>query len=165
MPGNMLIRAELDTTLGTMIAIADDSALYLLEFFDRKNLDNQLKKLPDFESGNNDILRSIQSELDLYFNGRLKSFQTPIHLQGSDFQLSAWNALRSITYGKTTSYSSQAQNLNKPTAYRAVANANAANKLAIIVPCHRIINNNGYLGGYAGGLVRKKWLIEHEKEN
>lgn len=77
----------------------------------------------------------------------------------------AWQALTLIPYGETRSYAQQAQSLGKPTAYRAVANANGANSLSIIIPCHRIINSSGNLGGYGGGIARKQWLLEHERKN
>ncbi len=106
----------------------------------------------------------IEEELKLYFNGTLQKFNTPIYLLGSPFQKMVWQELINIPYGKTRSYLNQAKALGKPTSYRAVANANGMNQLAIIVPCHRIINSNGELGGYGGGLHRKKWLIEHERK-
>ena len=83
---------------------------------------------------------------------------------GSPFQKIVWEELMRITFGETRSYGDQAAAMGKPTAYRAVANANGANQLAIIIPCHRIINTNGELGGYGGGISRKKWLINHEKQ-
>jgi len=110
-------------------------------------------------------LRSIEEEIKAYFVGNLKKFNTPIHMLGSPFQKMAWDALTLIPYGETRSYAEQAQTLGKPTAYRAVANANGANSLCIIVPCHRIITSSGELGGYGGGIARKKWLIEHEQKN
>ena len=84
---------------------------------------------------------------------------------GSDFQKSVWAALRKIPPGETRSYLDTAKAVGKPTAFRAVANANGANQLAIIIPCHRVINNNGELGGYGGGISRKQWLIDHEKKH
>ena len=95
----------------------------------------------------------------------MKEFKTPIHLIGSAFQKLVWNTLIRITYGKTKSYREQAIAISNPLAQRAVANANGANKIAIVIPCHRIINSNGDIGGYGGGSVRKKWLIQHEKSN
>ncbi len=160
----------LDTPLGPMLAIADDQGLYLLEFVNRRGLEREIERfrlrtkaiiLPD----ENVIISSIKKELALYFQGKLIDFETNIHLFfGSPFQQSVWRALRAIPYGETRSYQQQAQTLGKPTACRAVANANGANQLAIIIPCHRIINSNGDLGGYGGGVARKQWLIEHEKK-
>jgi AraC family transcriptional regulator of adaptative response/methylated-DNA-[protein]-cysteine methyltransferase len=102
--------------------------------------------------------------LDNYFAGKLKQFKTPIFWSGSVFQKIVWDALVRIPYGETRSYADVAASLGKPSAFRAVANANGANPLAIVVPCHRVINTDGGLGGYGGGLARKKWLIDHEKQ-
>ncbi|NRA73561.1 MAG: methylated-DNA--[protein]-cysteine S-methyltransferase [Rickettsiales bacterium] len=109
------------------------------------------------------VIQSIQLELQAYFSGKLKTFKTPIHMLGTSFQQEVWYELLNTPYGKTRSYLSQAKSIGKYKSVRAVANANAANQLAIIIPCHRIINNNGKLGGYSGGLIRKKWLISHEQ--
>ena len=101
-------------------------------------------------------------ELESYFSGTLKNFETPLAYTGTDFQCGVWDALKTIPYGETFSYAKQAANMNKPKAVRAVANANRLNKIAIIIPCHRVIGSNGSLTGYAGGLDKKKWLLEHE---
>lgn len=160
----------IDTPLGPMIAIADEEALYLLEFVDRRGLEREVERLRNKTKsaiipGSTPPILSIEKELHDYFSGHLQQFVTPIHFLGSPFQQNVWQALIRIPYGETRSYSQQAEVLGKPTAFRAVANANGANQLAIIVPCHRIINLNGELGGYGGGLARKKWLIEHEQQN
>jgi len=160
--------AWIDTPLGTMIAIADDKALYLLEFTNGKGLDREIAQLSSKVSatiiaGSNAPLLTIGQELKSYFSGELKKFKTPLHLFGSSFRQLVWQELLRIPYGKTKSYAQQAQALGKPTAFRAVANANGANQLAIIIPCHRIINHNGKLGGYGGGFYRKKWLLAHEQ--
>jgi O-6-methylguanine DNA methyltransferase len=97
------------------------------------------------------------------FDRTLQDFKTSVQLLGSPFQKLVWNELVSIPYGQTRSYLEQA--IKKQAAYRAVANANGANQIAIVIPCHRIINSNGKLGGYSGGISRKKWLIEHEKQH
>lgn len=107
---------------------------------------------------------SIDSELKSYFQGTLQQFKTPIKTLGSPFQEQVWDALNEIPYGETQSYSNLANSVGKPKAYRAVAKANGANQLCLIIPCHRVINHNGDLGGYGGGLTRKKWLIEHENK-
>ncbi len=160
----------LDTRLGPMLAIADENALYLLEFVDRRGLEREVEKLRKKTKsaiipGSSPPITSIEKELSAYFEGSLKEFATPIHLLGSPFQKLAWQKLLNIPYGETRSYSKQAEAIGKPSAFRAVANANGANQLAILIPCHRIINLNGNLGGYGGGIARKKWLIEHEQRN
>ena len=109
-----------------------------------------------------EVLRSIESELKAYFEGTLKKFTTPLFLLGSSFQQRVWKELLKIPYGTTRSYAAQAASMGEPKAIRAVANANGANQLAIVIPCHRIINTNGALGGYGGGIARKEWLLKHE---
>lgn len=160
----------IDTILGPMIAIADDNSLYLLEFADSGGVVQEIERLRKRQKaaiipGGTDPIDMIRQELGLYFLGKLKSFKTPVHLMGSDFQLCAWRALMQIPYGQTRSYKSQSEITGNEKAYRAVANANGANQLAIIIPCHRIINHNGDLGGYGGGRSRKEWLIKHEKNH
>ena len=165
---NILIAAWLDTKLGPMLAIANDTALYLLEFVDRRGLELEVERLRKKTKsaiipGHTPILSSIQNELEAYFSGQLKEFKTPICLLGSPFQMRVWDALQKIPYGETRSYSDVAQSIGQSTATRAVAQANGANQLAVMIPCHRVINNNGALGGYGGGITRKQWLINHEK--
>ena len=158
----------LETPLGTMMAIADDLALYLLEFTNRHRLSQQVEQVrivtkAAITPGHTTITRSIEMELALYFKGQITTFKTPCHILGSSFQRAVWAILQGVPYGETRSYFEQALLLNKPSAVRAIANANAANKLAIIIPCHRIIRHNGSLGGYAGHSERKQWLLHHEQ--
>lgn len=150
----------IETSLGQMIAVADDSALHQLEFIDTVEQKVNIEK----GSGQTAVLDSIELELEQYFDGKLKEFKTPIALSGTPFQVTVWNALIKISYGDTQSYAQVANGIHKPTSYRAAAQANGANRLAIIVPCHRVINANGKMGGYNGGLQRKEWLLKHEKE-
>jgi len=160
----------IDTPLGPMIAIADDTSLYLLEFSERRGLEKELQKLyakiqPTIEPGETPALSLIEKELKLYFEGSLKTFQSSFYLMGTPFQKQAWDALCKVPYGETRSYGQQAKNIGNPLGHRAVANANGMNQLAIIIPCHRIIRTNGDIGGYGGGINRKKRLIEHEEKN
>ena len=160
----------LDTPLGNMIAICDDDKLHLLEFTDRRGLEHEIERLR-IKTGaviipeKNSIIAEVGRELGLYFQGKLKHFTVKLAMKGSPFQQMAWNALIGIPYGHIRSYLEQAQMIGKETAFRAVANANGANPIAIIIPCHRIINTSGKLGGYGGGIHRKEWLINHEKSN
>lgn len=159
----------IDTLLGPMVAISDDKSLYLLEFVDccsvMKEIEQLLlKKKAAIIPGDTNPINMVKKELELYFSGKLKEFKTSLHLMGSEFQKKAWQALIQIPYGQTRSYLEQAQTIGNEKAFRAIANANGANQLAIIIPCHRIINHNGNLGGYAGGITRKEWLIKHEKK-
>lgn len=140
------------TPLGPMLAKANKSHLYYLHFCDREQV----------ATGANPILDSIETELAAYFAGTLSKFTTPIYLEGTHFQQATWSTLLQIPYGQTCSYAQLAQSIGKPTACRAVANANGANPLAIIVPCHRVIYSDGSLGGYAGGVDKKKYLLNIE---
>lgn len=158
----------IETPAGTMIAVTDAQSLYLLEFTDRTKLDRQMHRIAKYNSvmimpGRTPVHDQIESELRLYFDGALSEFKTPIALSGTDFQKATWEALRRIPHGETQSYAELAQGLGKPTAFRAVANSNANNALAIIVPCHRVIAKDGTLGGYAGGLERKANLLDLER--
>jgi len=164
----MLVQSQIATPLGLMVAIANKDALYLLEFVDGRGVDREIERLQQQTKstiihGTTAPLVSIEQELQAWFDGTLKVFKTPWLLMGSPFQQEVWNALCHIPYGETRSYLEQAMSIGRPSACRAVANANGANQLAIIIPCHRIINSNGALGGYGGGIARKQWLIKHEK--
>lgn len=165
---NKILKASwLDTPLGPMIAIGDEEFLYLLEFVDRRGLEREVERLRQkikstIIPGHTKPISSIESELALYFNGNLRKFKTPLFFLGSPFQKLVWEELLKIPYGQTRSYLDLASAIGKPSAFRAVALANGANQFAIIIPCHRVINTNGELGGYGGGLMRKKWLINHE---
>ena len=140
------------TPLGPIIAVADDRALYALEFTDHGK----------YPMGRTKAIDLLEKELDRYFAGNLKAFETKVHLEGTPFQMAVWEELKNIPFGQTKSYAELAKAIHKPTAFRAVANALGANKLPIILPCHRVINANGELGGYNGGTLRKKWLLNHE---
>ena len=160
--------SKLDTPIGQMVAIADQSGLYLLQFADYPKLQHNIAKLKqktkaDIISGRNDLINLVQQELQQYFEGTLKQFTVPLHYIGSDFQKNVWNKLQNISYGQTCSYEQLAISIQNPSACRAVALANATNQHWIIIPCHRVINKNGNIGGYAGGVDRKKWLIHHEQ--
>lgn len=159
----------MDTVLGPMIAIADDSHLYLLEFVTRRGLEKEVERLRArgfaIIPGETPPIHSIKNELNAYFSGTLTQFKTPYRVFGSSFQQAVWRILCEIPYGVTRSYREQAVLLGNPNAFRAVANANGANQLAVIIPCHRIIASDGTLGGYGGGLAVKQWLLDHEKRH
>lgn len=163
----ILKAAWIDTPLGPMVAVSDEEALYLLEFVDRRGLEREIERLryqarAAIIPGVSKPLTSITDELRAYFDGQLISFQTPIHPMGTPFEQRVWEALGTIPLGETRSYAEIARQIGQPTAFRAVARANGANTLALMVPCHRVINTNGELGGYGGGLARKQWLLRHE---
>ncbi|MBA4749602.1 MAG: bifunctional transcriptional activator/DNA repair protein Ada [Alphaproteobacteria bacterium] len=164
----LLKAAWIDTPLGPMMAISDEDALYLLEFVDRRGLEREIERLRQktkaaITPGKAPPLTSIEKELAAYFAGTLHEFKTPIYLMGSPFQKRVWAALQEIPWGQTRSYKEMALAIDHPLAVRAAASANGANQLALIIPCHRVINSGGELGGYGGGVVRKQWLLDHER--
>lgn len=116
----------------------------------------------DAEPITSPILAEAVKQLQEYFAGDRKVFDLPLKQPGTDFQQQVWQQLLQISYGKTITYGQQSQLMNSPLAIRAIAAANGKNNLWVIVPCHRVIGSNGSLTGYAGGLWRKKWLLEHE---
>lgn len=157
------------TPLGPMFACASKKGLCLLEFTNRKMLETEFKDLAKrlnaaILPGHNEFLDRVQIIIKEYFDGSRQLFDIPLHTPGTDFQNSVWTILNQIPYGETRSYKKQAQLLGKPEAVRAVASANGMNRIAIIIPCHRVIGENGNLTGYAGGLARKKWLLDHERK-
>jgi AraC family transcriptional regulator, regulatory protein of adaptative response / methylated-DNA-[protein]-cysteine methyltransferase len=161
--------SKINTKIGPMLAMADENKLYLLEFENRHNLEKEIEQLKlktksSIITGKNKILDSIESELNQYFEGTLKEFKTPIHFSGTQFQQIVWKELQKIPYGDTRSYADIAKAIGNPSAFRAVGNANGSNQLAIIIPCHRVINSNGNLCGYAAGIDHKKWLLNLEKQ-
>ncbi len=115
-------------------------------------------------SGNNPLSHRCIEELIEYFNGERISFNIPIYQKGTDFQTKVWSELLNINFGKTISYMTLAKRLGNPDCIRAAAASNGKNHICIIVPCHRVIGSNQQLVGYAGGLWRKKWLLEHENK-
>jgi len=164
----LLHAAWIDTQLGPMLTLADDRALHLLEFTDRRGLEREIERQRErfaIAPGRTKITEQIERELAAYFAGQSNSFITPIELGGTPFQRQVWRALINIPYGETRSYAQLAQQVGNPKGFRAAARANGCNQLAIIVPCHRVINASGELGGYAGGLARKQWLLQHEQQH
>jgi AraC family transcriptional regulator of adaptative response/methylated-DNA-[protein]-cysteine methyltransferase len=166
---SVLLRADwIDTPLGVMVALTDDRLVHLLEFTNRKQIGQQIARYQRavkaaFLPGETNASRLLRHELDAYFNGISLKFECPIAEAGTPFQLRVWAALRQIEPGTVQSYGAIAKSIGAPLAVRAVANANAMNRCAIIIPCHRVIGADGTLTGYAGGLPRKRWLLDHEK--
>jgi AraC family transcriptional regulator of adaptative response/methylated-DNA-[protein]-cysteine methyltransferase len=166
--GGKLMASWIDTPMGAMIAVADKRALHLLEFIERKALATELKKLSqlynaDLGIGRYPPIEQAEQELRQYFAGERAAFTVPLAYHASPFTCQVWDALRQIPAGQTRSYSELAQAVGKPAAIRAVARANGANPIAVMVPCHRVLGADGSLTGYGGGLWRKQRLIELER--
>jgi AraC family transcriptional regulator of adaptative response/methylated-DNA-[protein]-cysteine methyltransferase len=159
----------LDTPLGAMVAVAGPEGLSLLEFADRRGLESQIASLRKrlgctIVPGPAEPLDVIADELARYFAGTLTRFTVPLELAGTPFQLAVWRRLMEIPYSETLSYSRLADHVGRPGAQRAVGRANGDNRLAIVVPCHRVVRADGSLCGYGGGLWRKQWLLDHEQK-
>ena len=156
------------TPLGPMIAGATEEALCLLEFAERRMLETQLRRIERqlgavLVPGETEITRRTAAELESYFAAELRDFTVPLATAGTPFQEDVWRQLRTIPYGETRSYGEQARRIGRPEAVRAVARANGDNRIAIVIPCHRVIGSDGKLTGYGGGLWRKKRLLELER--
>ena len=156
------------TKISPMFACATDKGLCLLEFTDRRMLETEFQDLCKrlnavIIPGKNKYLDLVQTQVLEYLEGERKDFTIPLNTPGTEFQQSVWKVLQQIPYGETWSYKQQAIKLNNPKAVRAVATANGYNRIAFIIPCHRVIGSNGELTGYRGGLDRKKWLLDLEQ--
>ncbi|MWN89844.1 methylated-DNA--[protein]-cysteine S-methyltransferase [Gilliamella sp. Pra-s65] len=166
---DIILINRLTTPLGPMFVCSTNQGICLLEFVDRRMLETEFEQLQKqlkmkIIFGDNNHIKQTKKEIDEYFQGKRQHFNVKLHTPGTDFQKTVWDCLKQIPYGKLTTYKQQAEKINTPQAIRAVANANGFNRVAIIVPCHRVIGSNGELMGYGGGLERKRWLIEHEKK-
>ncbi|NLJ44875.1 MAG: methylated-DNA--[protein]-cysteine S-methyltransferase [Bacteroidales bacterium] len=165
----MIKTTVIETPLGEMKAAAVKEGICLLAFADSQNLGSDLEELErifgsGIRSGSNWHLWALKRQLKEYFKGKRKEFSLKLVTPGTDFQKEVWNGLKEIPYGSTISYQEQAEKLNNPGAIRAVGHANGSNRIAIVIPCHRVIGADGSLTGYGGGLERKRWLIDHEKK-
>jgi len=161
---------QISSPLGLMVCAADPSGVYLLQFTDQPSLRTSCQKFERHHrcrlaSGRNQVIDAVEQQLQSYFNGDLNIFDLPLHLTGTSFQCRVWDQLQRIPHGSTCSYRELATAVQKPSGYRAVAQANAANLISILIPCHRVINTGGALGGYAGGLHRKTHLLDLERES
>lgn len=168
-PDRLLRATWIPTPLGDMIAVSSRSHLHLLEFVDRKGLPMALKRLQaaskaDIGIGAMPPSDQAAAELAEYFAARSGRFQTPLAFAGSAFTRQVWEALREIPAGETRSYADIARRIGRASATRAVARANGANQIALMIPCHRVIGADGSLTGYGGGLWRKQRLIEIERQ-
>ncbi len=166
----MIFLKHIDTPLGKMRIGATDEGVCLFDFQYRKSIDAIMARIErlagdKFSEGEHPHFQLLESQIGEYFSGERKDFDVQLHLLGTPFQKSVWMGLVQIPYGDTRSYKQQSIFLGNEKAIRAVAGANGENGIAIIVPCHRVIGDNGSLVGYGGGLQRKKWLLEHERKH
>jgi AraC family transcriptional regulator of adaptative response/methylated-DNA-[protein]-cysteine methyltransferase len=170
--GTNVVMSEIDSPIGVLVAGATDEGLCLLEFRDREILETQVAKVRSRSglwpigptaTGSHPIIATLNVQLAEYFDGRRRDFALPLVFPGTPFQVKVWRALRAIPFGETISYEELARRVDAPSGQRAVGHANGQNPIAIVIPCHRVVNKSGKLGGYGGGLWRKRLLLDLER--
>jgi AraC family transcriptional regulator of adaptative response/methylated-DNA-[protein]-cysteine methyltransferase len=167
---NVITIHRFTTPLGPMIAGATEKGLCLLEFTDRRMLETEFHDLKKYLQANvvwgqSSLAEKAEQQITEYFEGIRKTFDIPLFTPGTNFQNLVWKKLMDIPYGQAKSYKEQALSIENPNAVRAVAKANGCNRIAIIIPCHRVIGDDGSMTGYGGGIWRKKWLLDFEQKN
>lgn len=153
-PKTLTAHLTIDSPVGFLRIDGDDSGITAVNFADEDH--GRSETIPE-------PIQICQAQLQEYFAGKRKVFDLPLKPQGTEFQVKVWNALLGIQFGATRSYMDVAMALKNAKAIRAVGTANGQNRIAIVIPCHRVIGTSGDLTGYAGGLWRKKWLLDHEQ--
>lgn len=151
-----MIYSELETEMGSIYILEEKGKITGLTY--------DKEEIGDIEQRSSSLLEKAERQLTEYFEGRRKNFDLPIELNGTDFQVKVWKALEKIPYGETKSYQEIAEEVASPKAFRAVGNANNKNPISIIIPCHRVIGKSGKLAGYGGGLDKKEYLLNLEKQ-
>ncbi len=165
-----IVATEVDSPVGRLMIAANNTHVCGLSFLDRRPLAVGMVELSGVvrspvSQGNNAVVEATAAQLDGFFAGKRQAFDVPLQLSGTAFQRRVWETLLTIPYGETVSYGDLAEMIDKPNAYRAVGNANGANRIAIIIPCHRVIAAGGKLGGYGGSLWRKQALLDLEQKH
>lgn len=166
----MIVLKYIETPLGTMRMGATDKGICLFDFVDRQRMDTIMDRVVamrggPYMEGEHPLFEVLETEIGEYFAGTRKTFDVPVDMVGSPFQVRVWEALLEVPYGETRTYKQQTERLGDEKAIRAVANANGSNGIAILVPCHRIIGTNGSLTGYGGGIQRKQALLMLERQH
>lgn len=164
---NIIRTRRYESPCGTLLLGSFDGKLCLCDWQVEKHrgyVDRRLKRVlrAEFEDGTSDVIEKTVAQLDEFFAGKRKVFDTPLLFVGTEFQKTVWNELLNIPYGQTISYGEMARRIGMPKAVRAVANANGANAISILAPCHRVIGSDGTLTGYGGGLAAKRMLLALE---
>jgi methylated-DNA-[protein]-cysteine S-methyltransferase len=154
-------RTTIDSPIGTITLIADESSLVEIRLPNERS--PSTTAADDAAATGHPVLDRAATQLEEYFAGEREEFDVPLAPRGTEFQLAAWQALRTIPYGDTVSYGEQARRLGDRNLARAVGAANGRNPLPIIVPCHRVVGANGHLTGFGGGIECKAWLLDHER--
>ena len=158
---------RIETPIGPLVGGATDKGVCLLEFADRRAFQKQIetlrRRIGPVVPGQHRYLQMLDRQLQEYFRSERREFTVPLVSPGSEFQEQVWNALREIPYGETWSYDQLARHIGRAGAQRAVGKANGDNRIAILIPCHRVVRNDGTLCGYGGGVWRKQRLLDLEK--
>lgn len=159
----------IETPLGPLFVGGSDEGVHRIDFVTEGREEDDLVARLERESGDEPVrdaeaAATATRQLREYFAGERRSFELPLAARGTDFQRRVWKELLEIQHGRTISYGEIASAIGRPTASRAVGAANARNPISIVVPCHRVVGASGALTGYAGGMDRKRWLLNHEAE-
>lgn len=149
---------EMNSPVGTLTLIASKEGLHAILW----DTDPKVKGLS--QSKNEKTITETKKQLNEYFQGSRKTFNLPLVLNGTDFQIQAWKQLQKIPYGTTISYGQQAERIGNKNKARAAGMANGQNPISIVIPCHRVIGSNGTLTGFGGGIASKEWLLKHEQK-
>lgn len=154
-------RARLRVPFGELTVVASDKGVRYITF-DNDAHPKSYQNMSVIDDASHPVVARTITQLDEFVKGTRRSFDVPLDLVGTEFQVQAWNALAKVPYGTTASYAQQAASIGRPTATRAIGAANGRNPVVIVLPCHRIVGADGSLTGFGGGLHVKKWLIDHE---
>jgi methylated-DNA-[protein]-cysteine S-methyltransferase len=160
---SVFARATVSAPFGDVTVVASHAGLRYVTFPNDahpKSFDN----MTVVDDASHPVVAAVSEQLGEYFDGVRTSFELPLDLVGTEFQVQAWRALAAVPFGATASYAQQAASIGRPTATRAIGAANGRNPVAIVLPCHRIVGADGSLTGFGGGLPVKKWLLEHEAD-
>ncbi len=157
-----LVSTVVDTPVGPLTIVASDAGVRAILW--PEDDPSRVRLSPTTEQADHPVLASTAQQLDEYFAGERRDFDVPLDAVGTDFQLAAWSALRTIEFGTTVSYGEQAARMGDRRKARAVGAANGRNPISIVVPCHRVVGSNGALTGFAGGVDTKAWLLDHERQ-
>ncbi|HEX2976805.1 MAG TPA: methylated-DNA--[protein]-cysteine S-methyltransferase [Bacteroidales bacterium] len=165
----MISAAKIKTVAGRMTACSVEEGICLLEFSEKEIADEDftfIKKYfgSEIEEKEDSHLKNLRKQLNEYFSGERQEFTLPLVTPGTSFQQLVWKELQKIKFGTTRSYMQQAESMGMRESIRAIAGANGKNRIAILIPCHRVIGTDGSLTGYAGGIEKKKWLLDHESK-
>ncbi len=155
-------KTSLPSPVGTLQVYADEKGICGLLWPDSEDKRFTGSAAEPVKPDRIPVFKKLGTQLDEYFVGSRKRFDLPLNLQGTEFQVAAWNALLEIPFGKTRTYAQQAANIGRPKAVRAIGAANGKNPISIVIPCHRVIGSNGSLTGFAGGIDVKRFLLDHE---